>query len=137
MCSMWPDDQKEGNGNLNIVLFALFRQVKFLHPKYFIMKGQTEVGRKRNEETYTNNCRVVGDRRGEVLLCRRALFDPQVLDICAAEDDVFVDLIGGRKLVVWVAPATFGAERPHIFERNCGIVRVDVCELTDISNVAL
>jgi len=41
---MWPDDQKEGNGNLNIVLFALFRQVKFLHPKYFIMKARLRLG---------------------------------------------------------------------------------------------
>jgi len=70
----------------------------------------------------TNNCGIVGNRWGDILLCRRALFDPQVLDICATEDDIFVDLIGGRKLVVWVAPATLRAERLYIFERNCRIV---------------
>jgi hypothetical protein len=45
--------------------------------------------------TYTKNRGVIGHRRRFLLLGRgRAFFNPQVLDICASEDDVLVDLVG-------------------------------------------
>jgi hypothetical protein len=76
--------------------------------------------------TYTEDGGVIGDLRrlGLVLLGR--LDNGQVLDIAATEDNVVVDLVIGRDLVVGVAAAAFGAERLDIFQGDCRVLRVDL-----------
>jgi len=81
--------------------------------------------------------RIVGDSRRLLVLGRRgAFFNPQVLDICAAEDDVLVELLGRRDELVGIVLAMLGAERPHIFEGDGRVIRVDAVEGAGIANIA-
>lgn len=60
--------------------------------------------------TYTEDGGVIGDLRRLRLVLLGRLDNGQVLDIASTEDNVVVDLIIGRDLVVWIAAAAFGAE---------------------------
>ncbi len=103
-------------------LFAHFRQVMF--------NIRNDSSGKRpwwehyeNVRTYSKNCRIVGNSRRLLVLGRRGAFlDPQVLDICAAEDDVLVELLGRRDELVGVVFAMLGAVRPHIFEGDGRVI---------------
>lgn len=85
------------------------------------------------DKTYVDNGRVLGHSRRLVLLDSRVVLDPQVLDIAAAEDDVVVNLIGRCYLFFGSTPPTLSAERADIFERDGGLVRVDLVKNADIS----
>jgi hypothetical protein len=60
--------------------------------------------------TYTEDGGVIGDLRRLRLVLLGRLDNGQVLDIASTEDNVVVDLVIGRDLVVWVAATAFGAE---------------------------
>ena len=60
--------------------------------------------------TYTEDGGVIGDLRRLRLVLLGRLDNGQVLDIASTEDNVVVDLVIGRDLVVWVATTAFGAE---------------------------
>lgn len=73
-------------------------------------------------QTYTDNGRVVRNRRGLVLFGSTwALLDPQVLDIATTEDDVLIDLVRSRNLFFRVALSAFGAKRLDTLKRDCGL----------------
>jgi len=75
---------------------------------------------KRKCQTYTNNGGIVGHRRRLVLFDHGwALFNPKVLDIRAAEDDVLVDLFRGCYLLLGLSLATLGTKGPDILKTNC------------------
>jgi len=68
----------------------------------------------------TNNGGIVGHRRRLVLFDHGwALFNPKVLDIRAAEDDVLVDLFRGCYLLLGLSLATLGTKGPDILKTNC------------------
>ena len=60
--------------------------------------------------TYTEDGGVIGDLRRLRLVLLGRLDNGQVLDVASTEDNVVVDLVVGRDLVVWVAAAAFGSE---------------------------
>lgn len=60
--------------------------------------------------TYTEDGGVIGDLRRLRLVLLGRLDDGQVLDIASTEDNVVVDLVVGRDLVVWVAATAFSSE---------------------------
>ena len=60
--------------------------------------------------TYTEDGGVIGDLRRLRLVLLGRLDNGQVLDIASTEDNVVVDLVIGRDLVVWVAAAAFSSE---------------------------
>lgn len=60
--------------------------------------------------TYTEDGGVIGDLRRLRLVLLGRLDNGQVLDIASTEDNVVVDLVIGRDLVVWVAATAFGSE---------------------------
>ena len=60
-----------------------------------------------------------------LLLLRRTFLDPEVLHIAASEDDVLVYLRGGRDFLFWIALAAFGSPRSNVFERYCGLFRIN------------
>jgi len=60
--------------------------------------------------TYTEDGGVIGDLRRLRLVLLGRLDNGQVLDIASTEDNVVVDLVIGRDLVVWVAATAFSSE---------------------------
>jgi len=86
--------------------------------------------------TYPQNSRIIWHWRR----CRfgffRCFLDPKVLHVTASKYDVFVGCCRGRDFF-FAAATAFGAERPHIFKRDCGVLGVDVDKRPDIANVAL
>lgn len=68
--------------------------------------------------TYANDSWVIRHDGRLVLLDRGVLLDPQILDVAAAEDDVFVDLVRRRYLLFRPAFAALCAERADILERH-------------------
>jgi hypothetical protein len=79
--------------------------------------------------TYAENRGIIRDRRRLLLFGRRrAFFDPQVLDICAAEDDVLVELVGGGDELLGVCFPVLGTKRPHVFKGDGRVIRVDAVE---------
>jgi len=60
--------------------------------------------------TYTEDGGVIGHLRRLRLVLLGRLDDGQVLDIASTEDNVVVDLVVGRDLVVWVAATAFSSE---------------------------
>ena len=118
-------------------LFAHFRQVMFNIRNGSSGKRPWWEHHEKQLETYSKNRRIVGDsRRLLVLGRRRAFFNPQVLDICAAKDDVLVELLRRRDELVGIVFAVLGAERPHIFEGDGRVIRVDAVEGAGIANIA-
>jgi len=92
---------------------------------------------KKRVKTYTKDRGVVGHRRGLLLLDGRgALFDPQVLDIGAAEDDIFVQLLRCRDELVGAAFPVLGTKRPHVLEGDSRVIRVDTVEGARVPDVA-
>jgi hypothetical protein len=90
-------------------LFLRFSAVtKFLHPKYFIMKGF--VSEVNQGKTYSNDSRIIWHGRCFVLLETRVLLDSKVLHVTAAKDDVLVYLIRWRYLFLRLPPSPLGAE---------------------------
>lgn len=77
--------------------------------------------------TYAEDCRIIWDlwrwRRLGLFGC---LFDPQVLDITAAEDNIIVDTIGARELFGWVASSAFCAIGLDLLERNGRVFGIDL-----------
>jgi len=75
---------------------------------------------------------------GRLLLLggRRAFFNPQVLDICATEDDILIELLRGRDKLLRVRFPMLGAKRPHILKGYGRVIRVDAVEGARIANVA-
>lgn len=89
------------------------------------------------EQTYSDNSGVVGHNRRLVLLYRCwGLLDPQVFDICAAEDDVLIELVRGSNLLARLAVlgfAALGSKGADILEGDGGIVRVDLVQCAYIA----
>jgi hypothetical protein len=69
--------------------------------------------------TYAHNSRIIGHGRRLVLLDARVFLNSQVLDIAAAEHDVFVDLVGGSELLFGSTSSALCSKRPDILERYC------------------
>jgi hypothetical protein len=77
--------------------------------------------------TYTEDGGVIGHLRGlRGLVFLGRLDNCQVLDIATTKDNVVVDLIIGRNLVVGVAATAFGAKRLYVFQSDCRVFRVDL-----------
>ncbi len=72
------------------------------HSRDYIAMGGHEV-------TYSDNGRVVGDPGRLVLLGARRSFDSEIFYIGASEDDVLVDLIGRRDLLLEAPLPALGA----------------------------
>lgn len=66
--------------------------------------------------TYTNNGRVLGHGWRVVLLDARVFFNSKVLYITAAEDDIFINLVGRSNFFLGPAFAAFRAKGADIFE---------------------
>lgn len=87
--------------------------------------------------TYTKDGRVVGDGRRLVLLDARVLLDAEVLYIAAAEYNIFVDLVRRSNLLLRAAFASLCAKGSNIFERDCGLFRVDLVQGADVAEPLL
>ena len=83
--------------------------------------------------TYAEDGGIVGDGGWFVLLDARVLLDAEVLHVAAAEDNVLVDLVRGRDLVLRPASAALGAVGPDIFERYGRLFGVDFVEDADVA----
>lgn len=90
-------------------MFAQFRQAKFYirNTSSWIGRVKGEVGNK-TERTHTNNGRIIRHSGRLAFFGSRALFDPQILDIGATEDDIIIDLVGGWNLVLGVGLSALG-----------------------------
>ena len=66
--------------------------------------------------TYTNNGRVLGHRGRFVLFDARVLFNSEVLYITAAEDDIFINLVGRSNFFLGSTFSAFRAKGADIFE---------------------
>lgn len=64
----------------------------------------------KKDMTYAYDGRIIRHSWRLILLDVGMFFNPQVLDVAAAEDNVLVDLIGGRDLFFRSALATLGSE---------------------------
>lgn len=82
--------------------------------------------------TYTEDRRVVGHCSRLRLLFRR-LDDGELLHIAAAEDNIFVVLIGAGDLFGRVLLAAFGAVRLDVLEGDSGGFAVDLVEGAHVS----
>lgn len=122
--------QKEGNGNLDIV-FALFRRDKILHPKYFIIYRTREVWRG-ELSTYAYNRRVIRNG-GLVLFDARVVLNSEILNVAAAENDIFVDLVRCGNLFIGLALSSFCAKGANVFERNGRFFRVDLVQSSNVT----
>lgn len=73
---------------------------------------RAQVGRRKNQvNTYTKNRGIIRNCRWLFLFYWRwPLFDPQVLDICATEDNVLVELVRWRNKFVGVGFTMLGAK---------------------------
>ena len=113
-------------------LFALFRRDKVFTSE-IVHHERAEGVEREKRRTYTNDGRIIRHSRWLVLLRGRAFFNPQVLDIGATEHDVLVELDRRGDLLVGVALAALSPVRPHIFEGNGRVLRVDAVQSTDIA----
>lgn len=108
-------NQKEGNGNIDII-FALSDVTWFTSG---IFHHTREKRREKGGGTYTNDSWVIGHGWRLVLLDAGVLLNSKILHIASSENDVLVDLIRGRNLLLWSAFSTFGSERSDILEGYC------------------
>lgn len=76
----------------------------------------------RGGNTYVDNGRVLRHGRRLILLDAWVVFDPQVFDIAATENDVVINLVGGCYLFFGSVPSTLGSERANILERDGRLV---------------
>ena len=66
--------------------------------------------------TYAKDSRIIRHFRRLGLLDRSRGLDAEVLHIAASKDDIVVDLVGGRDLLVRVASTALGTKRSDILE---------------------
>lgn len=128
-------DQKEGNGNFDMLFCAIPTLTIDLHPQCFIMTGflKRKKGNVRGI-THTDNGWILGHSwRWLGLLHAGMFFDAQVLHIAATEDDVLVNLIGRCYLLFRAAFAALCAVRLDVFEGYSRLVRVDFMENTNVT----
>lgn len=87
--------------------------------------------------TYSDNGRVIGDL-GRIGLVRGAgrLLDSQILHIAATEDNIIVDLVRRRDLLIGRGFPAFGAERSHALEGDSRLFRVNLMEDTRIPSMS-
>ena len=128
---MASENQKEGNGKIS-TKFAhsasdkSFTSEIFHHRRCQVRKLEGTV------RTYPKYGRIAGYGAGLGLL-RRLLLDAQILHVAASEDDVLIDLIGWRNLFLWAPLPSLRAKRLDIFEGDCGLLRVDLVEGTNVA----
>lgn len=134
-------DQKEGNGNLDII-FALFRRDNRFTSAIFHHDGiegdtygQNAVACR--DMTYSNNGRIIGHGRSFCLLEAGMLFDSQILHIAATKDNILVDLVRGSYLFCWPASASFCAEGPDIFQGYRRLIRIDFMESANVAEMRI
>ena len=82
--------------------------------------------------TYSKNSGIIRHFGRFVLRGRGRSLDAEVLHIAASEDNIVVNLIGGRNLLVRVASPTLGAVGRDIFQGNGRLFGVDLVQDTRI-----
>lgn len=80
------------------------------------------VGSEGGFKTYVQDRRVFGHRGRSILLDARGVFNTEVLDITAAEDDVLVDLVRGCYFFFGPTFTTLRTEGPHVLEGDRRLV---------------
>ena len=82
--------------------------------------------------TYAKDRRIIGHLGRFILLRRSWCLNSEVLYIAASENDIIVDLIRRRDLLVRVASPAFGTKRGDILEGNRRLFGVDLMQDTRI-----
>lgn len=117
-------NQKEGNGNINMGLFAQFSQEIVLtsemihHKSRELLALRNGVDRAQRKKTYTDDGWVIGHRRLVLFWRCRGLLNPQVFHIAASKHDEVVDLIGSRDFLLGIILSALGAMRLHALQGN-------------------
>lgn len=65
-------------------------------------------------------------------MLRDSIFDLKVLDVTAAKDNVFVDVLSGRKFIDAVA-SSLSSVRDNLLERDGASFGIDFVQSTNIS----
>lgn len=126
-------DQKEGNGNLNMICLRYSEWYTEVYIRNISSWCHSGRGREWTK-TYSDNSGIIGHHRGPALLGRLwRVVNPQVLDIGAAKDNVVVDLIRGGDLVIGIASAALTAKGLDILERDGRLFGVDLVEDTGVA----
>lgn len=129
--------QKEGNGNVHKVLRS--RDIDNFYIRYASSQQIRLNGQRLRRDqggrrlTYAEYSRIIRDWRWRRFVLLRGLDDCEVFHITATEDDVVVDLVVWRDLLVGIAASAFGAVRLDVLQGDSRVFRIDLVESADIS----